>query len=239
MKRFALFLTENEDMKPVPGTQLGSNPGGIHTDAKGQKHYVKHYRNHEQAKSEVLAGKIYKHMGLHTTEPEHKTINGKHAVVTKWNDHLERMHPHEFEHLSKEQAHDIGKKYHAAILTKNWDAVGLEHDNIHRHAKTGKLHTVDTGGTFNFRAQGGHKDYGPDIGEHHSLRHNDQASGHVFSHVFKHHPDAEQAGIDAVRKIDDNHIHHLFKNSGLSNHEELHRNFMERKKKLLALHGGK
>lgn len=236
MIRFAQFLIEDEDTKmhKVPGTQFGSNEGGVHTDDAGTKHYVKHYRDQNQAKSEVLASKIYHHMGLKTTNPEFKKVNGRHAVVTKWNDNLEKMHPHEFEGLSKDQAHDIGKKYHAAILTKNWDAVGLEHDNITRHKKTGKLHTVDTGGTFNFRAQGGHKDYGPDIGEHKSLRHNDQASGHVFNHVFKHHPDAERAGLDAVKNMDDKHVHGLFKNSGLPNHEELHKNFMERKKKLLG-----
>lgn len=236
MKRFNLFL---EELKPVPGTQYGSNPGGVHKDEHGQKHYVKYYKNPDQAKVEALTGKIYQHMGIHTVEPEHKVVNGHHAVVSKWNDHLEHMHPHDFENLSKEQAHQIGRKYHAAVLTKNWDAVGLEHDNISRHKKTGDLVTNDLGAGFHFRARGSHKDYGPDIGEHSSLRHNDQASGHVFSHVFAHHPDAEHEGLKAVKNIDDAHIHHLFKTSGLSNHEELHRNFMERKKKLLSLYGDK
>lgn len=236
MKRFLQYLIE--DLKSIPGTQYGSNEGGVHLDEHGQKHYVKYYKNADHAKVEDLAGKIYHHMGIHTVKPEHKIVNGRHAVVSKWNDHLEHMHPHDYEHLDKHQAHQIGKKFHAAVLTKNWDAVGLNHDNISKHKKTGDLHTNDLGAAFHFRAQGKHKDYGPDIGEHHSLRHNDQASGHVFSHVFKHHPSAEHEGLKAVRNMDDKHIHHLFKNSGLSNHEELHKNFMERKKRLLAHYDG-
>jgi hypothetical protein len=238
LRTFATFLKEDSNdirLNPVPGTQYGSNPGGVHTDEAGDKHYVKFYRNHDQAKSEVLASKIYQHMGAKTTSPELKRVNGKHAVVTKWNDHLETMHPHDFEHLNKSQAHDVGRKYHAAILTKNWDAVGLEHDNITRHKGTGELHTVDTGGTFNFRAMGSHKEYGPDIEEHKSLRNmHGTAASHVFNHVFKHHPDAEAAGVHAVRQMDDQHVHELFKNSGLSNHEELHKNFVAKKAKLLA-----
>jgi hypothetical protein len=235
MKSYRQFSESEEHVKMTPekDTQYGSNPGGIHTDEHGQKHYVKFYKNHEQARSEVLAGKIYHHMGAHSVNPEFKHVNGKPAVVTKWNPDLKQMKPHEFEKLDKHQAHDVGRAYHAAILTKNWDAVGLEHDNLVKHKKTGKMHTVDTGGTFNFRAQGGHKDYGPDIAEHKSLRDNDQASGHVFSHVFKHHPEAESEGLKAVRGMDDKHIHHLFQTSGLKNHEELHRSFVERKKALL------
>jgi hypothetical protein len=171
-------------------------------------------------------------MGIHTLQPKHEMINGRHAIVTKYNPDLKSMKPKEFDNLSSDQAHHIGKMYHAATLTKNWDIVGLEHDNIMKH-KNGDLHAIDHGGSFNFRAQGGHKDYGPDISEHQSLRDNNQASGHVFKSVFAQHPEAEKKGLDSVKKIDDSHIHGLFKNSGLSNWKDLHKNFMERKKKLL------
>lgn len=236
MQTFNEFLSE-EKYTPEKGTQMGSNEGGIHTDSSGQKHYIKHYRNGDQAKVEALTGKIYQHMGIHTLKPQHEMVNGKHSIVTKYNGDLKGMKPHEFEHLDHKQAGQIGKMYHAAILTKNWDVVGLEHDNIMKNKKTGDLHAIDHGGSFHFRAQGAHKDYDPNIGEHKSLRNNHEASGHVFSHVFKNHPEAEKSGLDSVRKIDDNHIHGLFKNSGLSNWKELHHNFNERKKKLLAHYG--
>lgn len=240
MRHFAGFLKEDTGdvrLTERPNTRLGSNPGGIHDDDKGGTHYVKHYHNTDQAKSESLASKIYEHMGAKTVKPEVKRVNGRHATVSKWNEHLKGMHKSEFEHLSTAQAHDIGRKYHAAILTKNWDAVGQEHDNIMKHKHTGELHTVDTGGSFNFRAMGGHKDYGPDIEEHSSLRNmHGSAASHVFNHVFRHHPTAEAAGVKAVRHMDMDHVHSLFKDSGLHNHEELHKNFVARRKAILAKH---
>lgn len=224
-------------MTPVSGTQYGSNEGGVHTDASGKKYYVKYYKNPDQARVEALTGKIYKHMGIHTLEPEHREINGKHAVVTDWNPHLSQMKPKEFDKLDVHQARQVGKMYHAAVLTKNWDIVGLEHDNIVKH-ENGNLHAVDHGGAFHFRARGGPKEYGSDIGEHESLRNNHEASGHVFTSAFRQHPTAERDSISAVKNIDDDHVHHLFKTSGLSNWKELHDNFMKRKQTLLNKYKG-
>jgi len=222
-----------ESYVPEKGTQLGSNEGGIHTNtATGKKHYIKYYKNGDQAKVEALTGQLYNHMGIHTLNPKHEVINGKHAVVTDWNPHLHPMRPKQFENTTAHQAHQIGRMYHAAVLTKNWDIVGLEHDNIMKH-DSGNLHAIDHGGSFHFRARGGPKEYGPDINEHSTLKNNNEASGHVFKSVFKDHPEAEKKGLDKVRSMDDNHVHGLFKTSGLSNWKDLHKNFMERKQKLL------
>jgi hypothetical protein len=218
------------------GTQMGSNEGGIHTNtANGKKYYIKYYQNGDQAKTEALAGQIYNHMGINTVNPKHEVIGGKHAVVSEYNPSLQTIRPKEFEKTTPEQANHIGRMYHAATLTKNWDIVGTAHDNIMKHPN-GNLHAIDHGGAFHYRARGGAKEYGPDIGEHSSLRNNNEASGHVFKSVFKEHPEAEKKSLDAVKKIDDTHVHSLFKNSGLSNWEALHKNFAERKKKLLDLY---
>lgn len=231
MKTFKTFL--EEDLTPLAGTQYGSNEGGIYHDQKNDKrYYIKHYHNADHAKVEALTGQIYHHMGIHTLQPKYDKINGKHSVVTEWNPHLKQMKPHEFDDITKENAHDIGKMYHAAVLTKNWDIVGLEHDNIVKH-KDGHLVSVDQGGSFHFRARGSHKDYDNDIGEHQSLRNNPEASGHVFTSAFNQHPSAEHDSLKSVKNMNDDHVHNLFKNSGLSNWKELHSNFMERKKKLL------
>jgi hypothetical protein len=222
-----------ESYVPEKGTQMGSNEGGIYTNtATGKKHYIKFYKNGDQAKTEALTGHIYNHLGINTVNPKHEVINGKHAVVSEWNPHIKTMRPKDFENTTPEQAHHIGRMYHAAVLTKNWDIVGLEHDNIMKH-DNGNLHAIDHGGSFHFRARGGPKEYGSDIAEHSSLRNNNEASGHVFSSVFKQHPEAEKKGLDKVKAMDDSHIHKLFKNSGLSNWQELHQNFMKRKEKLL------
>lgn len=232
LKTFKQFTSESLQM--VHGTQLGSNKGGIHTDSSGGRYYVKHYKDPEQAKVEALTGRIYAHMGIHTVHPEYRDVNGKPSVVSRFDDDLKKMRPAHFEHLTSSQASDVGKMYHAAILTKNWDIVGLEHDNILQHAKTGNLHAVDTGGAFHYRAQGSLKDFGPDIDEHQSLRIRNKQTSHVFNRVFSQHPHAERDGIEAVRALDDETIEKEFKNSGLKNWKELHTNFQARKKSLLA-----
>lgn len=231
MLRFKQFCEELQKI----GRQLGSNPGGIHQDTEtGEKHYVKYYRNPDQAKVEDLTAKIYDHMGIKTLSPKFTTVGNKPAVVTKWNDNLETMEPEEFDGLNTNQQNDIGKMYHAAILTKNWDIVGLEHDNIMRHKDTGELHSVDTGGAFHFRAQGGPKEYGSDIDEKKSLiSRPGEPSTQVFASVFRQNPNARQHGLQAVRNMDMNHVEQLFKNSGLSNHKELYSNFVERRNKLI------
>lgn len=231
---FSEFQRLSESYKKIPNSQLGSNDGGIYTSQTGEKVYAKHYKNDDQAKAEVLSGKIHRHLGIHTTGAEHKTFNGHPAVVSKFNDNLKQMRPSEFKSLDDRQAAQMGKMYHAAVLTKNWDVVGLGHDNIVKDSKTGDLHSIDHGGSFHFRAMGNHKDYDPEISEHSSLRNDNENSGQVFNHVFKNHPQAEHEGIKAVRGLDDAKIHHDFKTSGLPNWKELHKNFQERKNKLLA-----
>lgn len=160
-------------------------------------------------------------------------MNGKPTVVSKWNPELKVEHPRTFDKVSPSQADTIGKMYHAAVLTKNWDIIGLEHDNIMTD-KTGQIHSVDQGGAMHFRARGSSKPFDPEIGEHSSLRNNQEASGHVFSSAFAQHPNAETSSLQSVRNIDDDHVKGLFQNSGLSNWEDLHKSFQSRKAKLLA-----
>lgn len=226
---------EEVNMVHQPGTKYGSNPGGIHFDQQGGKHYVKYYRNPDQARVEELSSKIFNHMGIETPGPKVKKVNGKLAVTTPWNDHYKRLDPEDFENLGPEHHKQIARMYHAAVLTKNWDVVGLEHDNIVHNPKTDNLVQVDTGGSFHFRAQGEPKEggYGDDVKEVNSLRTPHWPSGHVFNHVFRHSPEAMDHGLEAVRNLPMDQIHKDFKDSGLSNWQELHANFTARREKLL------
>lgn len=231
MLSFHLF---QEAYKAIPGTQKGSNEGGLHHNSlTNTKHYIKYYKNGDQAKTEALTGKIYNHMGIHTLDPHYEKIGNKHAIVTPWNDDLKSMHPASFSKLNPKQEGQIGRMYHAAILTKNWDIIGLEHDNVMHNQKTGNIHAIDHGGAFEFRAQGGHKDYDPDIKEKHSLLDTSLPSGQVFHRVFSKNPKAEKEGLKAVKGMDMTHIHTLFKTSGLKNWESLHKNFVAKRDKLL------
>jgi hypothetical protein len=222
----------DEAMKKI-GSQKGSNEGGQYVDTDTNKqYYMKHYKNGDQAKVEALTGHIYNAMGIHTLNPNYSVHEGKPTITTEWNPHLSVHDAGHYSNVSKHQAHQIGAMYHAAILTKNWDIVGLTADNIAKH-KDGNVYAMDHGGAFHFRAQGAAKDYGPDIGELQSLRNPSNASGKVFNAVFKQHPEMEHKSLGAVKDLDDDHVHHLFKNSGLHNWEHLHKNFMARKTALL------
>lgn len=236
MKSFRLFLESDQYIKE-PGTQYGSNEGGLYTSPSGSKHYVKFYENPDQAKVEALTGKLYDHMGINTVNPELKSVNGREAITTPWNDKLGQMKPHEFDKLTPEQAHQLGKMFHAAVLSKNWDILGLEHDNVIKNKETGDLHAIDHGGAFHFRARGGPKHYGPDIDEHDSLMNNDQPSGKVFRSLDKQYPDAiHNAAREVLPKLDDEKVEHIFRNSGLTNWPDLYNNFNERKNKLKGLY---
>lgn len=230
MLTFSEFLLEK--YTKIPHTQMGSNDGGIHTDDDGNKTYLKYYNNGDQAKSEVLTSKIYNMMGIKTLSPKYENIDGRHAVITKFDDNLSGMKKHDFERLTEPQAHDMMKMYHGATLTKNWDIVGLVHDNVMRGANN-SLVSVDQGGTFNFRAQGGHKDYGGDVAEHQSLLNPDNASGHVFLSVKSRFPKAEKDAIESVRNLDMNKVKDEFEKSGISNWQDLHSAFVSRRDALL------
>lgn len=215
-----------------PGTQLGSNPGGIHVDDDGSKHYIKKYHNAEQAKAEVLAGKIYDHMGIKTLTPE---MHDTHHVKTKWNDNVSTKSPSFYNKPSAKHAEQLGKIYHAAILTKNWDILG-PHDlgNIVHNKKTDDLHSIDHGGAFHFRAQGGYKNYDSNISEKETLLKDQGLSSRVFNNAFKHHPGVENHALESIKNINHRHIKKLFEESGLSNWRGLHDTFNKRFDNLLS-----
>jgi hypothetical protein len=197
--------------------RLGSNPGGIFKNPKtGEKHYIKFYNNADQAKSEVAASHVYHHLGVDTLHPKLVKHGDKLGVATKWSDEVSRVSPnyHKWSEKNKDQ---LAKHFVAGVATKNWDAIGLEHDNILKH-KNGKLINGDLGGSFKFRAQGGHKDFGHDIAEHKSLRNPEYPAGQAFGHHVLSHEHIKKA-VHGVH-VDEDHIKKIFKESGLPDHEE-------------------
>lgn len=250
MKTFKLFRqliseqTESEQnidhWKEIPGTQYGSNPGGIHVDPDtGKKHYVKFYDDEKQARAEVASASISKLVGVKTLDPKIVRRNGKVGLSTEWNENLEKRKPHRFEAPTEEQAHHLGAMHHAAVLTKNWDVVGLVHDNIMFDKKTDEPYSVDQGGSFEYRAQGGIKPYGPDIGEVRSFRSDlNPSASHVFSHTFGAYPESEKNSLTGVRNLDYNDVQAAFRNAGLSDHKERADTLWKRRELLLRHYGG-
>lgn len=212
------------------GGQLGSNPGGQYSDGK-HEYYVKFYQNKEQAQSEVLAAKVYEAMGIKTLKPEIGNVDGKLAVITKWDTSTTPVTATDFSKLTPTQQADVGKMYMAAIVTKNWDIVGLAYDNIMHH-DSGRLISVDQGGAFKFRAQGSQKPFGTDIAEYNSLKQNNGPSGHVFGANMT--PTAEAAGIKALTLMNMGEVAKAFIHSGLDDAKELYTAFYARREALLT-----
>ena len=170
------------DLRKV-GSAKGSNPGGVY-ETTGTRYYLKHYKNKDQALTEVLAANVYECLGIWTLDPEYIEYEGKPSVMTLFRDDLKVTEPKfYFGKLTDGQIESIIRMYLGAILTKNWDIIGLEYDNVMVGEK-GFLYSIDQGGAFTFRARGSRKEYGPDIDDFTSLRYNDGASGAVFSKVL-------------------------------------------------------
>lgn len=215
------------------GSQKGSNPGGIY-EHKGRKFYVKFYANHNQAKTEELSSSLFELMGCKTPAPRVAKVNGKDALITRWSPQFKSLNSNDFKNLDPKQRVQVGRMYFAAILTKNWDVVGTGKDNIVLDTETNDMVEVDTGGSFEFRAQGNHKDYGDDIGEHQSLRTGGHDASQVFNHIFENKTVENVAFTHAVKNLDMAKVKKAFEDSGIPNAEKMYFSFKARRDKLLA-----
>lgn len=208
------------------GEALGSNPGGEYL-LNGVHHYVKYASDPQHAASEVAASYVYNKVGVPTTNPHMVKLNGKYAVASKWQEGLKPMgftaQERGYKQMSEHDKNQMGKHFVAAVLTKNWDAVGLHHDNIARAPTAlgsytdGKIVNADLGGAFGFRARGEHKPFGDDIDEFKSLRIPGRPSGEAFGHLQEHH--INQA-IKPLKNLDRDDMAAHFRSVGLANPEE-------------------
>lgn len=169
-----------------PGTQYGSNQGGIYTHSPSmQKMYVKFPKTEEQSHVEAATSELYNHLGIKTLEPKVQDVNNKLALVTKWDDNVSPMRTASALHKeieTPEQAHQLALMHHAAIITGNLDIVGLAYDNILKNKSTGALVSADQGGAMHYRAQGDIKDFGKSIDRELSgFQNPTYQSGKVFS----------------------------------------------------------
>lgn len=139
------------------GSQKGSNPGGFYKGADGQMRYVKFYRDPDQGKSEYLANNLYRDLGLGAPNSHLFDVKGKAGFASDIIDG-KTLEDIEFKKgkVPEELANKILEGFAADILMGNWDAVGLDHDNIIVD-KSGIPHRIDNGGTFTFRALAGKK----------------------------------------------------------------------------------
>jgi len=175
---------------------LGSNPGGVYTK-DGAKYYVKFPNAQGQVAAEESSDKIHAMLGIKSLGHQATDVNGKVGSVNAWQD-MEQLGRRGWDNLNDKQIQQAANAYVAAALTKNWDVVGLEYDNIGT-TKDGNLVIADTGGSFMYRAMGGPKDYNTDATpELKGMLDRSKTSGSVFSPLMRNHKDKF---LDAVRRL--------------------------------------
>lgn len=174
------------------GGQKGSNAGGTFEDESGQKWYCKFPDDGNHAKSEVLAGELYKACGIKTAETKIISKDGKIGIASKFIDGLKS---------DKDKVGALtGAKAGFAVdaWLGNWDAVGLGYDNLLSDGK-GNAVRIDVGGSLEYRAQGQKKgkDFGDTIPEVKSMM--DPSKNPQTAHVFSGMTESELG--DSVRNV--------------------------------------
>lgn len=185
--------------RALPGTQRGSNEGGLYEAPDGTRYYVKFPRDANQARSEVAAARVYDLLGIETVRPELVTIAGRTGIASRFRDDWKRVSAAD---IAKHHAEDAARIYQASVLTKNWDFVGAALDNL-MVTPQGRLAIVDTGAAFKFRAQGGAKPFGPDIDEVRTFRrHGRNEAAPIFGPLFDADVYLEQRGARPVLALE-------------------------------------
>lgn len=168
--------------------RMGTAPGGIYKEEDGSQIYVKFPFGKGQARAEMVADLVYEELGVRTLRHEVLKVVGGEASVSDWLDGLCILRKYRSRRLSEEQIKQAALIFMVSALVKNWDVVGLEHDNI-AIDPDGNLYILDTGGSFTFRAMGEHKDFTPDVDV--ELGHfldPYTTSGAVFAPLYERHP---------------------------------------------------
>lgn len=136
------------------GSARGSNDGGFYRGKDGVNRYVKFYDDPTQAASEHLANQLYRDLGLEAPNSQvFKTADGRLAYAS---DIFEGGKTLGSTTITKARATKAMDGFVGDVLTGNWDAAGLSHDNM-MVLPSGKVARIDNGGTFLFRAKYGRK----------------------------------------------------------------------------------
>lgn len=144
--------TASNIMDKKIGTQQGTNLGGFYEGKDGVKRYVKFYKDPDRGETEVLANNFYRDVGI--AAPESNTFliqKGKgHSDVAFASDIIPGKELNQVK-LTPELAKKILDGFIADIMMANYDAVGLEHDNIIVDEQGNPIR-IDQGGSLLFRA---------------------------------------------------------------------------------------
>lgn len=132
----------------------GTNEGGTFAGSDGVRRYVKLYDEPQQALGEAMANQVYRSVGV--PAPRSLTFDVGDGRIGHASDLIKGADPLPFADISEREAKDFAKGFWADVLLANWDAVGLDYDNI-VFDSAGKLYRIDNGSALKYRAQGAPK----------------------------------------------------------------------------------
>ena len=139
------------------GEQLGSNRGGWYEDKETkERHYIKFYKNPDQARAEFIANAVYEKLDIRAVRSQLLEMEGQLAIASK-----EVVGAQGTYREDQKTNPDVRNGFVADAYLANWDVVGLNFDNIVK-GEEGQMYRIDNGGSLVFRVQGGIKDYSPD-----------------------------------------------------------------------------
>jgi len=192
------------------GPQGGSNPGGLFRhQVTGEQWYIKTPASEDIARNEVLAGALYRAVGVEVPELRLLEVDGKPGVASRIVEGLGQ----DAAALRAARVAGVHEGFAVDAWLANWDVVGLEFDNL--LVKGGRALRVDTGGALRYRAQGGLKGarWGPVVEELDTLRNpqtNPQAAS-VFGSITR---EQLEASVARVLAVDDDEIRRLVEGLG-------------------------
>ena len=132
--------------------QRGSTEGGFYRGSDGVTRYVKFYEDPAQAYSEAVSNRIYRELDL--TAPQSALVRQKGQLALA-SEMIESAGTLGRVGLTKARAERVLQGFAADVWLANWDAVGLELDNILIAGR--RLARIDQGGSLLFRARAGRK----------------------------------------------------------------------------------
>ena len=159
-------------------TLEGSTAPKLYSDEEGNPKYVvkDNKGNEAQVNAEYVSNKVYNELASYfpSMAATSRLADGKLVnMYIKDGRTLGDLSPKEMANLNVSSY--MKKSLLADALLANWDFAGLYNDNI-MIDKAGNLVRIDTGGTFNFKATGGPKNYTPLPMEIWSLKGSEQGS---------------------------------------------------------------
>jgi hypothetical protein len=152
-------LTAASAMQTKVSEATGSNPGGVYRGADGTDRYVKLYSDPSQAAGEHLSNQLYSDLGQASVK-SHVLTRDDGAPI-----YASEMMPDVMQlgkipgGVTPELARKALDGFVGDLLTANWDASGLNMDNMVVTLDQ-RVVRIDNGGTFLMRAKAGRKPKG-------------------------------------------------------------------------------